>query len=155
MLTIDNKVSHSFDKRGKYGSKAIASTEDLKRRSNEDNIKINFGYKPPLHGNNRGFAAQMAKNRRKYFNKNSKNNLSVNTSSNKGYKDAHKYVTSSTAEARLSKNYSNKLLNYNDQESTSINDSEPEYQKSPNKISHHARIKDKLKLLKGNLRNIH
>lgn len=156
MSIVDNKVSHSFDKRSKKATKAtVGSTENLKHRTEEDRVKSNFGYKPPLHGNNRGFAAQMMKNKNKYFNKNSPNNFSINTGNGHDSDGTPKYGGSSTAEVRNSQKYAKNYLNFNEQDSTSINDSESETngKKMNNKISHHARIKDKLKLLKSNLRN--
>jgi len=44
------------------------------------------------------------------------------------------------------------MLNYDGMESTSLNDTESESNTKPTVISHHARIKDKLKLLKSNLK---
>lgn len=48
--------------------------------------------------------------------------------------------------------YDKNLLSYDNMDTTSVNDTETESNvKQTNKISHHARIRDKLKLLKHNL----
>lgn len=55
----------------------------------------------------------------------------------------------------LVKAIQNNLLSNNEQDSTSINDSESDSHlgKINTQVSHHARIKERLKLLKGNMRN--
>lgn len=96
----------------------------------------------------------MIKNKRKYFNKNSASNLNLSNNKSRDSEVLQKYGTASTAEARAAQNYAKNTLSYNEQDSTSINDSDHESGvKMSKKLSHHARIKDKLKLLKSNLRN--
>jgi hypothetical protein len=94
-------ISNSFDNQIRINKPFKQPISSLKKIA--DDNKNGFNYKPPLHGNNRGFAAQMLKNRNKYFSKNTRNNISVNRSA---LKDADKSpkngATSSTAEVRSS-----------------------------------------------------
>ena len=97
----------------------------------------------------------MFKNRNIYFNKNSKNNLSINNGNPSNNENSRKYESLVTSEVRPSYKHNKNMFATNEQESTSINDSESESlsNKVTNQLSHHARIKDKLKLLKGNMKN--
>lgn len=105
-------------------SNQILNTENLVKRDSESgDIKINFGYKPPLHGNKRKFAAEMFKNRKLYFNRNpstkSVNNSQVNNSSD-GKKTA---AAISTAKVRMSTGNRN-YLTYDNQDATTVNETD-------------------------------
>ena len=98
------------------------STDHLVRRGSDDNdIRINLGYKPPLYGNKRKFAAEMFKNRKIYFNRKTSNN-SVNHSS-VGYSDRKGTGIINTAKVRMSGNNRNYLA-YDNQDTTSVNDTD-------------------------------
>ena len=153
----DSQISHSYDKRKRGNGKgAVSSSEKIKKKKTEDEkIKGNFGYKPPLYGNNKGFAAQMMRNKRKYFTKKAISNIK-STSKKKEIDQGNNYGTVSTAEARRTQSYSKNALSYSEQDSATIHESDLESdQRVVPRVSHHARIKDKLKLLKNNLRNQH
>jgi hypothetical protein len=94
-------ISNSFDNHIRIKKPSKQPISNMKKRTD---VNINsFGYKPPLHGNNRGFAAQMLKNRNKYFSKNTRNNISVNRSALKDVDKSPKNgPSSSTAEVRIS-----------------------------------------------------
>lgn len=102
MPNVKNDSSLYQHQNKKHSQKNVGSVENLKKKSEDDKNRNSFGYKPPLHGKNRGFAAQMLKNRNKYFTKNAKNNINVNKSVTRDVENTPKYGTSSTAEVRSS-----------------------------------------------------
>lgn len=97
----------------------------------------------------------MFKNRNKYFNKNSKNNLSLNNGTRRNLDSPSKYESLLTSDVIPNSKANRHIFATNEHESTSINDSEGESlsNKVANQLSHHAKIKDKLRLLKGNIKN--
>ena len=130
----------------------FSSLENLNKKN--DNIKVNIGYKP-TNIQKGGFAAQMLKNRNKYFNKNSKNNQSMNNEDRRNLDSPLKHESLLTSEVIPNSKINKHIFATNEHESTSINDSESESlsNKISNQLSHHAKIKDKLRLLKGNMKN--
>lgn len=104
MSKREGQVSHSFDRRSRKSSNSnIPTVKGMKRKNHEDKkINIQLNYKPPLPGNNRGFAAQMMKNRNKYFSKNIPDNTRKYKSKGREIENTPKYGTSSTAEIRKS-----------------------------------------------------
>mmetsp|Transcript_11043 Transcript_11043/g.10959 ORF Transcript_11043/g.10959 Transcript_11043/m.10959 type:complete len:265 (+) Transcript_11043:3-797(+) len=160
----DNSISNSFDRRSKKPTKPTRSNlEGLNNKSKDGKKpKYGFGYKPPLgnlkdnysdNKNGGGFAAQMIKNRNKYFPKNHNQKLKLNKSRSSGPEKGSKHAPPSISNIRNSQNrgMNSKFLKADGMESSSIQDTDPEPENKSTAISHHARIKDKLKLLKNNL----
>lgn len=99
----DNQISHSFDRRIRKPSNSnIPTVKGMKKKHEDRKVNVQLGYKPPLPGNNRGFAAQMMKNRNKYFSKNASSNMRVHKSKGRDTESTPKYGTASTAKVRSS-----------------------------------------------------
>ena len=122
-----------------------------KRKSSGDSppmIDRSSAKKTPVRSKG-GFATKMLENRRNLFNKKNKaNKLYLN----KGGADARQVGASIGTAIRKNNGYKNNLSLYNDLDSTSVNDSEPE--NAQNKSSHYAQVKHRLKLLKDTMKHL-
>lgn len=117
------------DKISKRGS--VASTENLKSKrksSAESPTRNKYGLKKPTIGGRQNYAAKMLENRKILFKNKYKANLSYLSKTN----DKSNQLPASTAKVRSNNNYKKNLLSNNDQDSTSINDSESD--SNPRKV---------------------